>query len=131
MPTYDYRCNACGHEFEHFQSMSSPVLRKCPKCGKTKLERLIGAGGGLLFKGSGFYITDYRPSSYHDAAKKDASPSTGDSKPESGKTDSGKPASGSTSEKGGAKPSTPAPSKGAGGSSSSSPAPRSKKGKSS
>jgi putative FmdB family regulatory protein len=71
MPTYDYRCGACGHQFEHFQSISSPTLRKCPKCKKPKLERLIGAGGGLLFKGSGFYITDYRSSSYHDAAKAD------------------------------------------------------------
>jgi len=72
MPTYDYRCAACGHAFEHFQSISSRPLRKCPGCGKTRLERLIGAGGGLLFKGSGFYVTDYRPSSWHDAAKKDA-----------------------------------------------------------
>ena len=75
MPTYDYRCDACGHVFEHFQAISSPLLRKCPACGKPKLKRLIGAGGGLLFKGSGFYITDYRSSSYHDAAKKDAAPS--------------------------------------------------------
>jgi len=72
MPTYDYRCKACGHAFEHFQSISSSLLRKCPECGKPKLERLIGAGAGLLFKGSGFYITDYRNSAYHDAAKKDA-----------------------------------------------------------
>jgi putative FmdB family regulatory protein len=72
MPTYDYRCGACGHLFEHFQSISSPLLRKCPKCGKAKLERLIGPGAGLLFKGSGFYITDYRSKDYHEAAKKDA-----------------------------------------------------------
>ncbi len=74
MPTYDYRCTSCNHAFEHFQSMSSPLLKKCPKCAKSKLERLIGAGAGLLFKGSGFYITDYRSSSYQDAAKKDGAP---------------------------------------------------------
>lgn len=73
MPTYDYRCNGCGHTFEHFQSMSDPHLKKCPSCGKAKLERLIGAGAGLIFKGSGFYITDYRSDSYHEAAKKDGS----------------------------------------------------------
>jgi putative FmdB family regulatory protein len=72
MPTYDYKCGACGHLFEHFQSISDARLKKCPKCGKPKLERLIGAGGGLLFKGSGFYITDYRNSAYRDAAKNDA-----------------------------------------------------------
>ena len=79
MPTYDYRCKACDHAFEHFQSISSPLLRKCPECGKPKLERLIGAGAGLLFKGSGFYITDYRNSAYHDAAKKDAPTPAGES----------------------------------------------------
>src|SRR5262245_15866403 len=74
MPTYDYRCKACGDAFEHFQPISSPLLRKCTKCGKSALERLIGPGAGLLFKGSGFYITDYRSSSYQEAAKKDAAP---------------------------------------------------------
>ena len=77
MPTYDYRCTACNHAFEHFQSISSPLLRKCPECGKTKLERLIGAGAGFLFKGAGFYITDYRSNSYQKAAKKDAPPASG------------------------------------------------------
>lgn len=77
MPTYDYRCNACGHAFEHFQSMSDARLKKCPSCGKAKLERLIGAGAGLIFKGSGFYITDYRTEGYHEAAKKDAAASGG------------------------------------------------------
>lgn len=89
MPTYDYRCGACSHTFEHFQSMSDPLLKKCPECGKKRLERLIGAGAGLLFKGSGFYITDYRSPSYQDAAKKDqgASPVTPPAKPESPKPD--------------------------------------------
>jgi len=60
MPTYDYVCRACGHRFEHYQSMQDPVLRKCPECGRLRLERLIGAGAGVLFKGSGFYETDYK-----------------------------------------------------------------------
>ncbi len=72
MPTYDYVCEACSHEFEHFQSITSSSLRKCPECGERKLKRLIGAGAGLLFKGSGFYITDYRSDGYKEAAKKDA-----------------------------------------------------------
>lgn len=60
MPTYDYVCRKCGHRFEHFQPMSEAVLVKCPKCGRDQLERLIGAGAGFLFKGSGFYQTDYK-----------------------------------------------------------------------
>lgn len=71
MPTYDYRCKACGHELELFQSMTERPKRKCPECGKSSLERLIGAGGGLLFKGSGYYQTDYRSQSYTDGAKAD------------------------------------------------------------
>jgi len=62
MPTYDYVCEACGHQFEHFQSMKSRRLRKCPACGLAKLERLVGGGAGLIFKGSGFYETDYKRS---------------------------------------------------------------------
>src|ERR1043166_7945568 len=60
MPTDDYRCNACGHTFEELQSFSAPVLTKCPKCKKNKLERLFGGGGAIIFKGGGFYETDYR-----------------------------------------------------------------------
>ncbi len=71
MPTYDYECNGCGHKFEHFQSMTAPVLRKCPECGKNKLKRLIGTGAGIIFKGSGFYCTDYRSDSYKASAKAD------------------------------------------------------------
>lgn len=59
MPTYDYKCEACGHEFEEFQTMTAKALRKCPKCGKLKLKRLIGSGMQPIFKGSGFYETDY------------------------------------------------------------------------
>jgi putative FmdB family regulatory protein len=77
MPNYDYRCNACGHELELFQSMSERPKRKCPACGKQRLERLIGMGGGVLFKGGGFYQTDYRSRSYQDGAKAEQkSPST-------------------------------------------------------
>ncbi len=64
MPTYDYRCGACGHEHEIFQSMSESPKRKCPECGRQKLQRLFGTGAGILFKGSGFYETDYRSDSY-------------------------------------------------------------------
>ena len=71
MPTYDYECQACSHRFEAFQSIKEGALRKCPECKKLKLRRLIGTGGAILFKGSGFYETDYRSSSYKDAAKKD------------------------------------------------------------
>ena len=60
MPTYDYACAACGHRFEHFQTFSEALLKRCPKCGKDRLERLIGSGAGILFKGSGFYQTDYK-----------------------------------------------------------------------
>lgn len=71
MPTYEYLCQACGHEFELFQSMSASVKRKCPDCGKLKLKRLIGIGSGVIFKGSGFYQTDYRSDSYKKAAEAD------------------------------------------------------------
>lgn len=64
MPTYDYVCAACGHALEIFQSMSEAPKKKCPECGKSKLERRIGAGAGFLFKGSGFYLTDYRSKGY-------------------------------------------------------------------
>ncbi len=69
MPTYDYRCDRCGHEFELFQSMSDPVKRKCPECSELRLKRLIGTGGAVLFKGSGFYETDYRSASYKKGAE--------------------------------------------------------------
>lgn len=60
MPTYEYECSACGHSFEELQSMTDAKLTKCPKCGKKKLDRLIGSGSGMIFKGSGFYETDYK-----------------------------------------------------------------------
>ncbi len=77
MPTYDYVCGACGHEFEEFQSITHKPLRKCPACGKLKLKRLIGTGAGVIFKGSGFYETDYRSEGYKKAAKAEADSSSG------------------------------------------------------
>jgi len=79
MPTYDYRCTSCDHEFEEFQSMSAKPLKRCPSCETDSLERLIGTGAGLIFKGSGFYETDYRSESYKKAAEKETKASSGDS----------------------------------------------------
>jgi putative FmdB family regulatory protein len=73
MPTYDYECDACGHLFEVFQGINDPIKRKCPKCKKLKLRRLFGTGAAILFKGSGFYETDYRSDSYKSDAKKASS----------------------------------------------------------
>jgi len=70
MPTYDYRCKKCKHVFELFHSMSDETVKRCPRC-KSKAVKLPSAGAGLLFKGSGFYITDYRSSSYKEQAKKE------------------------------------------------------------
>ncbi len=75
MPTYEYLCDSCGHEFEKFQSITAGSLRKCPGCSKMKLKRLIGTGGGIIFKGSGFYQTDYRSESYN-KGKEEAKPKT-------------------------------------------------------
>jgi putative FmdB family regulatory protein len=72
MPTYDYVCDGCGHAFELFQSMTDAVKKTCPKCKKPKLRRLIGAGGAIVFKGSGFYKTDYRSDSYKKGAAADS-----------------------------------------------------------
>ena len=76
MPTYDYVCDGCGHAFELFQSMTDAVKKTCPECGKKKLRRLIGAGGAIVFKGSGFYKTDYRSDSYKKGAEADKSSSS-------------------------------------------------------
>jgi putative FmdB family regulatory protein len=76
MPTYEYRCENCGYEMEAFQSMKDEPLKKCPECSKNKLKRLIGTGAGIIFKGSGFYETDYRSDSYKKAEQKDKSGSS-------------------------------------------------------
>lgn len=85
MPTYEYRCKTCDHEWEEFQSIKAKPTRKCPACGKLKAERIISAGGGIIFKGSGFYQTDYRSESWKKGEKADkksqeSSSSSGDSK---------------------------------------------------
>jgi putative FmdB family regulatory protein len=87
MPTYEYICAKCGHPFDYFQSMKDKPLSICPKdrCamkpwGRGRVKRVLGAGAGLLFKGSGFYITDYRSEGYKQAAKKDAPATGGDAK---------------------------------------------------
>ncbi|HEY7115876.1 MAG TPA: FmdB family zinc ribbon protein [Tepidisphaeraceae bacterium] len=104
MPTYEYQCDACNHRFEKFQSITAAPIKKCPKCGKSKVRRLIGTGAGVLFKGSGFYITDYRPDSYNKAAKADApgggsstngeaaKPASSETPPTPAKSDAAKPA---------------------------------------
>jgi putative FmdB family regulatory protein len=89
MPTYEYQCDACGNKFEKFQSIKAAPIRKCPKCGKNKVRRLISTGAGLIFKGSGFYITDYRSESYKEKAKSESGEKT-DTKKEAAKTDSPK-----------------------------------------
>jgi putative FmdB family regulatory protein len=84
MPTYEYECDACSHKFDEYQNFSEPVLTRCPKCGKKKLRRLFGTGTAVIFKGSGFYETDYRSESYKSAAKADAEASK--SSPDSSKS---------------------------------------------
>ena len=101
MPTYDYVCDACEHTFEEFQMMSAKVLKKCPECGKSKLRRLIGTGAGVIFKGGGFYETDYRSDAYQKDAKAD--------KPAEKKTEGGSDKkSGDGAKKADAKPATKA-----------------------
>jgi len=87
MPTYDYECSGCGSHYEMFQSIKDRPARKCPKCGALKAKRLIGAGGAILFKGSGFYTTDYRSDDYKKRASADKAAST----PAAPKTDEKKP----------------------------------------
>jgi len=108
VPTYEYECSKCGHAFELFQQMSASLKRKCPECGKLSLKRLIGTGSGVIFKGGGFYETDYRSDSYKKAAdadkkaaepkKKDAGDTkkTGTKKKTESKKTAGKSGSGSS-----------------------------------
>jgi putative FmdB family regulatory protein len=80
MPTYDYECGGCGHAYELFQSISAKPKRKCPSCGELKARRLIGTGGGIIFRGSGFYQTDYRSEGYKQAAKAEKESGSGEKK---------------------------------------------------
>lgn len=89
MPTYEYECRACGHTFERFQSITDRPVRVCPSCGRRRVRRLPGAGAGVLFKGSGFYGTDYRSGDYQAKAKSEAeagkdAPDGGESKKSGG-----------------------------------------------
>lgn len=90
MPTYEYRCGACGHRFDAFQKISDAPIRACPECGKEAVERLISGGGGLVFKGSGFYATDYRRGGPGDGDAK------GDSTAGAKETGGGEPGSGAS-----------------------------------
>lgn len=95
MPTYDYECDACEHKFELYQGINDEVKKKCPECGKNKLRRLIGTGGAIIFKGSGFYQTDYRGDSYKKAQAADKPDSA--SKSDSGKSEGASKSESSTS----------------------------------
>src|SRR5437762_14389379 len=95
MPTYEYHCDACEHNFDEFQSINDKALKKCPKCGKPKLRRVFGAGAAIIFKGSGFYQTDYRSESYKAAAKADqesSKPATAEKAATNGTPSKDKPA---------------------------------------
>jgi putative FmdB family regulatory protein len=104
MPTYEYECDACGHNFDEFQYFSEKLLTKCPECKKNKLRRLFGTGSSVIFKGSGFYETDYRSESYKAGAKAEQDAQKPASDGESAKGDSAN----GTSDKGAAKPAKPA-----------------------
>jgi putative FmdB family regulatory protein len=90
MPTYDYECKACHHRWELFQSIKAEPEKKCPKCGKKQAQRVIGPGAGIIFKGSGFYQTDYRSSAYKKAAEADKKASEGSSAKSNGESNSSK-----------------------------------------
>lgn len=91
MPTYDYECDGCGHAFEMYQGINDSKKKKCPECGKLKLRRLLGTGAAVVFKGSGFYQTDYRSESYNKAKAADKTPDSSAAESKSG--DSGKSSS--------------------------------------
>jgi putative FmdB family regulatory protein len=96
MPTYDYVCDACDHKFELFQSITEAVKKKCPECKKPKLRRLFGTGAALMFKGSGFYTTDYRSEGYKKRASEEK-PSSSSSDAKSGESKSESKSGGSDS----------------------------------
>ena len=110
MPTYDYECDACGHKFELFQGINAPVETKCPACKKKKLRRLFGTGGAIVFKGSGFYQTDYRSDSYKKGASADK-PASESSSSESKSSESKSSDAKSSESKPAASPSSDSPKK--------------------
>ncbi len=121
MPTYDYVCDACDHRFEEFQNITAPVLTKCPACKKKKLRRLFGTGAAIVFKGSGFYQTDYRSEGYKKAQAADGSgagggsnKSAGGGSETSGSASGGKSAAAADSSGSAASASTAKPSTGSG-----------------
>ncbi|MFO1096290.1 MAG: zinc ribbon domain-containing protein [Planctomycetaceae bacterium] len=100
MPTYDYECKKCGHKWEAFQSIKADPLKKCPECKKAGAQRVIGPGAAILFKGSGFYLTDYRSDSYKKAAeadKKSSEPAKSESKGSDSKSSDSKASSSKSS----------------------------------
>lgn len=92
MPTYCYACDSCGHSFEEFQPITAKPVKICPKCKRRSVKRVIHGGSGLIFKGSGFYITDHRSKSYQDAAKKDSDSTPAKEPAPKAKTDPSGPA---------------------------------------
>jgi putative FmdB family regulatory protein len=90
MPTYDYRCSKCDHTWELFQSIKAEPVKKCPACGKSGAQRVIGPGAGILFRGSGFYQTDYRSDGYKKAAAADKKSTEGSSSSSGGESKSSK-----------------------------------------
>jgi putative FmdB family regulatory protein len=99
MPTYDYVCEACDHKFELYQSIKDEPIKKCPQCKKSKLRRLFGTGAAVMFKGSGFYTTDYRSESYKKSAKADSSAQSGASDSKPADTSTKQPAAGASETK--------------------------------
>lgn len=105
MPTYEYQCGNCGHQFEKIQKISDPSRVECPRC-EGIAERLISGGAGLLFKGSGFYATDYRSKSYKEAVEKETAKDSSTSATSTGKADAGKAEAGTDAKKSGSKKDT-------------------------
>lgn len=104
MPTYDYECDACDHRFELYQSIVAEPEKKCPKCKKLKLRRLIGTGAAVVFKGSGFYQTDYRSDSYKKSAAADSKSTNSETKSESSSASTDSKSSATTAAKADSKP---------------------------
>ena len=90
MPTYEYQCSECGHTFEEFQSITAAAIRRCPECNKNKVQRLIGCGSALIFKGKGFYQTDYRSDNYKKAAEAEKPQASSSKKDSVGGSEGGK-----------------------------------------